>query len=154
ARETRNLARLEPAAAGAAAGLAADELQPAHLLELRRVAERMRAAANEERARVVPDREALSYRPSESAGAQPKALAYTLGGDASADEEGEEGGAGPRRARLPALPAAAPQPRRREQREAAADRGALALVVPLVADDRAGGREQPDARDVGDDVPS
>jgi len=85
--ERRNLARFD---AADAARLAADGLQPARLPELRRAAERLRAAANEERARVVPDPDALSYRPSESAGAQLHALAYTLGGDASSDEEGDD----------------------------------------------------------------
>jgi arylsulfatase A-like enzyme len=88
--ERRNLAVFEAAGAGGTAALAADDRQPPRLADLRRAAERMRAAANEERARVVPDREALTYRPSEGAGAQLRALAYTLAGDASSDEEGDD----------------------------------------------------------------
>jgi hypothetical protein len=88
--ERRNLAVLDAAGAGGPAALAADDRQPPRLAELRRAAERLRAAANEERARVVPDREALTYRPSEGAGAQLRALAYTLAGDASSDEEGDD----------------------------------------------------------------
>ena len=85
--ERRNLARFD---AADAARLAADELQPARLPELRRAAERLRAAANEERARVVPDLDALFYRPSGTAGAQLQAIGYTLGGHASSDEEGDD----------------------------------------------------------------
>jgi arylsulfatase A-like enzyme len=86
-RERRNRARLVARADGGGLELAADDRQEGRLLELRKAAERLRAALNAERARLLPDLSAIDYRQSESATAQLKALAYTIGTNSDDDDD-------------------------------------------------------------------
>ena len=84
-RERRNRARLVAGAGGGGLVLADDQPEGPLLEQLRKAAQRMRAALDDERSRLLPDRGAIEYRPGESA--QLRALAYPAGASSEDDDD-------------------------------------------------------------------